>query len=603
MNRNDRMYVIGLFVLFFIAYAYTAAPSVFVGDSAEMSLTVQTLGVAHPTGFPLYIMAGKLWSVLAPISDVAYRLNLFDACLIALSVAGMFLIIRNLGMHAGIAGCVAGIFGLGRTVWFHATTATVYPMAILFVIALWWIVVQWQNDRRDRWIYWYAGVWGLSLGTHVLMLCMAVPLIVMVWQEKRKYANQTLRAWKILVFGGAPLLQYLYLPWAYARHTYAFTPIRSPHDLYAYLTQQDFAYKMFARTAADIWPFLRAVGSIVSIEYTLVFCLIAVLGIGAAWKANRSLLGMLMATSVANLLMMFLYGNQPDLNILFRYLFLIYIAGAIMIAYALQFVIRQQYTAKRFYIPVLAVLLVMGISYESYAHERLNNHRHHDAIPELAQNILGQLEPRAILFSNGDTVSGALWYVQQQGFRNDVVVIDKNLITLPGYMTQLAERYPDVINQDVLHIQEATPDVLSAHVIAAITDQNFESRAIYKMADHTDKDLGGRYYFVATGLVNRVVPRNRLDARSLTRLLTQGTGNIEAYQFPDFTRRYPDRDEAAVVTMYPSAINNLGVWYLANHDPRKALEYFNRALTYPTSPDFRSRVESNVQLAQRALVQ
>ena len=36
-------------------------------------------GFAHPTGYPLYLMLGWLWTHLVPIRDPAFRMNLFSA--------------------------------------------------------------------------------------------------------------------------------------------------------------------------------------------------------------------------------------------------------------------------------------------------------------------------------------------------------------------------------------------------------------------------------------------------------------------------------------------------------------------------------------------
>ena len=49
----------------------TAAPTVLPGDSGEFQFAAPLLGLAHPTGYPLYLILGKLWTVLVPWGDVA----------------------------------------------------------------------------------------------------------------------------------------------------------------------------------------------------------------------------------------------------------------------------------------------------------------------------------------------------------------------------------------------------------------------------------------------------------------------------------------------------------------------------------------------------
>ena len=76
---------------FFALYALTAAPSIAVlfDDSLEFQLVLPTLGIAHPTGYPLYTLLGALWSrVLWPFGSWAWRVNLLSA-LAAGATAGL----------------------------------------------------------------------------------------------------------------------------------------------------------------------------------------------------------------------------------------------------------------------------------------------------------------------------------------------------------------------------------------------------------------------------------------------------------------------------------------------------------------------------------
>jgi hypothetical protein len=63
---------VGLLLLA-VVYWVTRAPFVLPGDSAELITASVTLGLAHPTGYPLYIIVGKLMSSLfffAPAATV-----------------------------------------------------------------------------------------------------------------------------------------------------------------------------------------------------------------------------------------------------------------------------------------------------------------------------------------------------------------------------------------------------------------------------------------------------------------------------------------------------------------------------------------------------
>src|SRR5690349_15544120 len=63
-------------------YVATLAPSVMPGDYAEFQFCAAILGIPHPTGYPLYVLLGKLFTLL-PVGDVAYRVNLSSAVYMA----------------------------------------------------------------------------------------------------------------------------------------------------------------------------------------------------------------------------------------------------------------------------------------------------------------------------------------------------------------------------------------------------------------------------------------------------------------------------------------------------------------------------------------
>ncbi|RLC93667.1 MAG: hypothetical protein DRI77_11675, partial [Chloroflexi bacterium] len=59
-------------------YLRTLLPSVGQADTFEFQVIVPRLGVAHPTGYPLYVLLGKLFTLL-PLGNVAWRVNLASA--------------------------------------------------------------------------------------------------------------------------------------------------------------------------------------------------------------------------------------------------------------------------------------------------------------------------------------------------------------------------------------------------------------------------------------------------------------------------------------------------------------------------------------------
>ncbi|MFQ5813081.1 MAG: protein O-mannosyl-transferase family, partial [Anaerolineae bacterium] len=116
-----------LFVGSFLLYVSTMAPSVAPGDSAEFQFVPYILGIAHPPGYALYVLLGKLFTLL-PLGSVAYRMNLFSAFCGALTVSLTYLIILQLssGKKSSLAAQVPAILGaatfaVSANLWQHST--------------------------------------------------------------------------------------------------------------------------------------------------------------------------------------------------------------------------------------------------------------------------------------------------------------------------------------------------------------------------------------------------------------------------------------------------------------------------------------------------
>src|SRR5258706_4011152 len=69
---------IAVFGIALVVYVRTLLPGPSFGDWAEMQFIPAQLGIPHPTGYPLYVLLGWLFS-LVPIGSWAYRADLLSA--------------------------------------------------------------------------------------------------------------------------------------------------------------------------------------------------------------------------------------------------------------------------------------------------------------------------------------------------------------------------------------------------------------------------------------------------------------------------------------------------------------------------------------------
>lgn len=208
-TRRDHWWALGLGLAALALYLATLAPSVATvfDDSLEFQVVLPSLGIAHPTGYPLYTLLGWLLSRL-PVGDLAYRVNLLSALAGAAAVAALFLTARRLGSGRLPAALMAGVFALSTTWWSQATIAEVYTLHGLAVALILYLTL---SDRGTR-TPWLALVFGLALAHHRTTLLLAPGVLVyLLWTDPG-----VLRRPRDLVKLGLafllPLALYLYLP-------------------------------------------------------------------------------------------------------------------------------------------------------------------------------------------------------------------------------------------------------------------------------------------------------------------------------------------------------------------------------------------------------
>ncbi|RLC65062.1 MAG: hypothetical protein DRI48_07125, partial [Chloroflexi bacterium] len=219
-------FVLGISTL--ALYLRTLLPSVGVADTFEFQVVVPRLAIAHPTGYPLYVLLGKLFTLL-PLGDVAWRVNLASAVFATAAVLVLYLLLlrptifrqpqdacpRSIPIRWLSAFLAALTFAFSSTFWSQAVIAEVYTLHNLFVAVILWFLLDpfpFNLSRLSPARRWQAifFLMGLSLTNHlpVALLLPAVAL-ALLWDRPRL----RLREWAIA--GGAfcvGLSVYLFIP-------------------------------------------------------------------------------------------------------------------------------------------------------------------------------------------------------------------------------------------------------------------------------------------------------------------------------------------------------------------------------------------------------
>jgi hypothetical protein len=205
----------------FAVYAYTAFPSVTGGDNPQLIMASATLGIAHPPGYPLFTMAGWLFSHLMPFGSVAYRINLLSGLFGALSVWLLALAARHRTGSEPAAVLAAGLYAFSPLVWSYSDRAEVFTLNALLLSLLYYVYARWASEEqaatRHRWELVGAACAGLAMSNHHLSALNILVVMAAVLPRALAHPRPVRHLAALLACFAAGLLPYAYLPLAYSR--------------------------------------------------------------------------------------------------------------------------------------------------------------------------------------------------------------------------------------------------------------------------------------------------------------------------------------------------------------------------------------------------
>lgn len=426
-----------LSLVVFGAYLQAVNPSVAAyRDSGEMVTAAKTLGVAHPPGYPLYVIAAKAATFL-PLGNPSYRLNVFSALAVALATALLALWLSAF-VPTVVAGLTALLWAQSSLLWSVGVVSEMYALGLVFLIGVFALLAR----KDERFVFLAAFLYGLGLGVRMDLSLAAPALAWLAWDAGFRFRRKSLVAICFFALGFS---------------VFAYLPIRSLQDpildwndpetlgkLWGTITRKthggtlDLLSKNY-KTGELFLTDLGHYGRHLLDAFTWVGAPLALFGLFLLWRRHRvwaqaTVIGFFFYAP----LFLFLSNMPPnphalailEAHYLLPDLFVILWVGVGLAALA---------TPRTVLVLFCLLLLRGGLSVHRFSK------RHSYYAHDYAKNVLRLAPPGAVVAAQEDVQLFSLWTLQRAlGYRTDVAVVSQGLSGTPWHLHALGREYPKV---------------------------------------------------------------------------------------------------------------------------------------------------------------
>ncbi|MBI2908365.1 MAG: DUF2723 domain-containing protein [Chloroflexi bacterium] len=486
-------------------------------DSGDLATAAYLLGIAHPPGYPAYVLFGKLFTLIIPFAEAAYRVNVMSAFFAALaSVLVYFTVLEILPLttsqerrpprHRGLlsATIAALAMAFSPVFWSQATIAEVYTLNASFVAGICYLVVRWRRDG-PFWLLTVATfLLGVGVGNHPTLLLIAPGALFLLLRRRAAIGWGTLASMVASFLLGASV--------------YVLLPLRAddvpsltwddPTSLQGFLNTVFAApYRRYFLTLPLQYLPQRvsALAALLGGQFSWLGLAIGLIGAGVLWQRERNLTAFTLSPFALTAVYATLYNTVDSYLYLIPGFLIMAVwlgVGAMAAAERLEAAwrgagsekrearVRRPLPASRF--PLLLLLAIPGLSLvTNYATLDLSGDT---AARDYAAEVFQLVEPGAIVIADTDAHITSLWYYRYV-LRPDsgVAVVVGELLPYDAYLEGLLRRDPSLLPP------AATIDPSAR--LAGLIRANLGHRPIYL----TGTDLsGGRFKTRQVGPVYRV---------------------------------------------------------------------------------------------------
>jgi hypothetical protein len=445
-----------LAILAFAVYLTTMSRAMVPEDFGELATTATTLGIAHPTGYPLLTLMGRVVTAL-PLGGVEpfFRLNVFSALLCAVALVFFHRLFALLlaplarAASARLAAAAATLtLAFTPVFWTQSAYFEVYALhlAMTSIVLVLFLRALEAKAHPRLWLL-FAYALGLSFSNHMMTVLLAPACLYLFFSVSGFGAV----AWRRIAFAVLPFLAGL-TPYLYLLIRSAGGPLMNWGEpttlarLWRHVDAQQYQHRMFV-SAADAWDKVSAFFAALPANFAYLPLLVAVYGLVRILPRDRRPVIFALLIFLACVFFVGFYDffdTNFELNG--------HVAVAIAVAFGVAVIADRLASGaasgdRATLRPAVAALLLLPFLLPLALNYRKADLSRDFITEDYSVNVLQSVGKDAIIFTRqGSLFTSPAFYLQiVRGVRPDVAIVD-DMLGSPWYVAHLEKAHPGVFS-------------------------------------------------------------------------------------------------------------------------------------------------------------
>jgi len=476
MQKKNLLFPVLSFIIPFIVYVITLAPSIYFIDSGELGAAASNLNIAHPTGYPLFTLIGNLFSKL-PIASKIYNLNLMSAVFGAL---GSFMLFKLLSLlviqfrtnldkkqsqkltdeilNKICLGCSL-IAAFGLTYWNSSNVIEVYSLHIaIFVSTIYFFLKAIFENGGDNIVdvnlMTSAFLIGLGFSNH-MSTAYLIPGFAYLYFSVYGGKINSIKALAVLI---VPMLiglsAYFYILIRANSAEFSWGNPNTIERLWNHVTAKEFSRRMFS-SSESVSSQLGKFFALYPKEFGYLPIVLAIPGILMMFKESKKIFvftALLFLTTV-------LYSINYNIIDIETYFLLAFVVTTIWICFGMTAIVLRYESLSKVLPTMFMLLFVIPLTMNFSGASKGKDY----AVKDFVENVYASAPENSIIFTKlwDFVVSPSLYLQSVENLRKDLTIIDKELLNKSWYVEYLMKHKPPIYENSQKEFDDYLTEVKS----------------------------------------------------------------------------------------------------------------------------------------------